>query len=85
MMRFDNRARWFKSSCGLASYDLTSNSVRKKLQISELSTGMDVMKSYALAAYEALFERSNFYRHVRESDFEGIKKYLYTHHAKVVL
>jgi succinate-semialdehyde dehydrogenase/glutarate-semialdehyde dehydrogenase len=73
------------SDMGLSAYVFTSSSARAKRAIAELNTGMVGINSFALAASEAPFGGTNFSGYGREGGLEGIKDYLNTKLAQVVL
>jgi len=73
------------SDMGLSAYVFTSSSARAKRAIAELNTGMVGINSFALAASEAPFGGTNFSGYGREGGLEGIKEYLNTKLAQVVL
>jgi succinate-semialdehyde dehydrogenase/glutarate-semialdehyde dehydrogenase len=78
-------ARANASDMGLSAYAFTRSPSRARRTVAELKAGMVGINSFALAASEAPFGGTNFSGMGREGGSEGIRDYLDTKLAQVVV
>ncbi len=81
----DALSRANASDMGLSAYAFTTSPTRARRAVAELNAGMVGINSFALAASEAPFGGTNFSGLGREGGAEGIRDYLDTKLAQVVL
>jgi succinate-semialdehyde dehydrogenase / glutarate-semialdehyde dehydrogenase len=78
-------ARANASDMGLSAYAFTRSPSRARRTVAELKAGRVGINSFALAASEAPFGGTNFSGMGREGGSEGIRDYLDTKLAQVVV